>query len=250
MKLFFCKPKYIGDALLVTGAVRAARRAHPEAEIWVAVREGTQGILEGCPDIDRIVTLSKPKEHGRTSPGWLRDLRIVLRLRRERFDHAFELSDGDRGRFVTALCGASRIHANAFFLKSALWRRVFGGAINEDYTALPRAEWDYRTVAKALGISAPAPAPVFERSLSDFSAAKTIPLGRPAIFIHPVASVAANLWGADNWAKLIASLTRHHDIILSSGPAAHEIALCKNILEKLGTPSGVHFTGAAYAGRL
>ena len=44
-KLLFIKLKHIGDALLLTPTLTAARAACPQAQIWVVVRKGSEGIL-------------------------------------------------------------------------------------------------------------------------------------------------------------------------------------------------------------
>jgi len=70
MRLLFVKPKHIGDILLLTPTLAATRAAHPDAEIWVIVREGTEGILAGCPAIDHLITAPAPEiKTGRGQTG-------------------------------------------------------------------------------------------------------------------------------------------------------------------------------------
>ena len=61
MRLLFVKLKHIGDSLLLTPTLAAVRAMYPQAEIWVVVREGSQGILSGCPAIDRLLTVAAPE---------------------------------------------------------------------------------------------------------------------------------------------------------------------------------------------
>ena len=49
MRILLIKPKQIGDSLILTPTITAIKRAHPEAEIWVVVRRGCEGILAGLP---------------------------------------------------------------------------------------------------------------------------------------------------------------------------------------------------------
>ena len=58
MRILLIKPKQIGDSLILTPTITAIKRAHPEAEIWVLVRRGCEGILAGCPGIARTLTLA------------------------------------------------------------------------------------------------------------------------------------------------------------------------------------------------
>src|SRR5438034_1220715 len=45
----------IGDALLTTPLIRSLRRAWPDAKIDVLTYPGPAGIIEGNPDIDRVI---------------------------------------------------------------------------------------------------------------------------------------------------------------------------------------------------
>ena len=47
----------IGDLLLTTPLIRSLRRAWPKASIDVLVLPGTRGIVEGNPDIGRIIVM-------------------------------------------------------------------------------------------------------------------------------------------------------------------------------------------------
>ena len=59
MRILLLKPKHIGDSLLLTPTIVALKRARPGAEIWVVVRRGCEGILAGCPEIDRLLTIAR-----------------------------------------------------------------------------------------------------------------------------------------------------------------------------------------------
>ena len=47
----------LGDVLLTTPLVRALKRGLPGARIDMLVFRGTEGILAGNPDIDRIIAI-------------------------------------------------------------------------------------------------------------------------------------------------------------------------------------------------
>src|SRR5579863_3676013 len=106
MRLLFIKPKEIGDSLILTPTLKAAKQAYPESEIWVMVRRGCEGILAGCPEIDRLVALSGVERKERTSRDIWKDLQVLRRLRSVHFDLVFELSDGHRGRLFAILTQA------------------------------------------------------------------------------------------------------------------------------------------------
>lgn len=236
MKLLFIKPKRIGDALLLTGTIRWVKLRHPGAIIHVVVRQGTEDILAGCPEIDAVHLVPGNSEN-RGTRGLSDALTLVRRLRRERFDHAIELGDADRGRILAVLSGARNRHANATFFCSFLWRRLFSRAESIDIAGLHRAEWDMRVTCSALGIPAGPCTPVFDRSLADFTWVDSLRLRRDPVFVHPVASRPGKMWTSDKWVELLRAVVgAGHPVILGAGPSPQERAYVRGIADSLRSP--------------
>ena len=78
----------IGDVLLSTPLIRSLRRAWPQAQLEVLVFAGTEGILQGNPDIDRIISVPQ-----RLSLSG--SLKLLAKLWRK-YDLALSLMAGDR----------------------------------------------------------------------------------------------------------------------------------------------------------
>ena len=74
MRILLIKPKHIGDTLLLTPTILAIKAAQPEAEIWVLVRRGCEGVLAGCPAITRILTLAGVEKNDRHPGDFRREL--------------------------------------------------------------------------------------------------------------------------------------------------------------------------------
>jgi heptosyltransferase-3 len=110
----------LGDVLFATALTASLRRAFADAVIEVLVFDGTQGILAGNPDIDRIITVP-PRGAGRGA-GW-RSLALALRLA-GRYHLAVSTQSGDRPTLFALLAG--RRHAGPVDAgrKGALRRRV------------------------------------------------------------------------------------------------------------------------------
>jgi predicted lipopolysaccharide heptosyltransferase III len=92
------KLRYIGDVLLATPTVRAIKAARPDVRVTMMVNRGTEGLLSGNPDLDEIMVLDK----GSLTAQW----RLIVELRRRRFDTVIDLTDGDRSAFLSRISGA------------------------------------------------------------------------------------------------------------------------------------------------
>jgi heptosyltransferase-3 len=234
MRLLFVKLKHIGDSLLLTPALTAARRRYPAAEIWVVVRRGCEGILAGCPAIDRVCTSAAPERSNRPALGWLADLRLIRSLRQTGFDYAFELSDGDRGRLMVWLSRARTRCANAGPRPLPIWWRP---TINRPsafvWTGRHRVEKDFFTVDDALPLGPDIPPLAFARERAEpWPPADRL---RDFIVVHPGTRWRRKRWPAAKWLALGADLlARAPHLVISAGPDAAEVGLADTLAQALG----------------
>ncbi|MHB8346979.1 MAG: glycosyltransferase family 9 protein [Acidiferrobacterales bacterium] len=91
----------IGDVLLTTPLIRSLRHAWPEARIDVLVFENTEGILNGNPDINRVLT-APVRRH------FWNHLRFLVRLFRK-YDLAMTTQTGDRPTLYAWVSGKQRV---------------------------------------------------------------------------------------------------------------------------------------------
>nr|WP_315241025.1 glycosyltransferase family 9 protein [uncultured Albidiferax sp.] len=84
--------RQIGDVLLTTPLIHAARQQWPDAEIDVIGLAGTLGMLEGNPDIHVLITTQPSK-------GW-RDTLAVLKTIWKRYDLALVTQPSDRAHLI------------------------------------------------------------------------------------------------------------------------------------------------------
>ena len=230
MRLLFIKPKHIGDTLLLTPTLKAARAVHPNAEIWVLIREGCENILSGCPDIDHIVVTGSSK---------IEDVKTILKFRKQNFDYAFELSGSDRGRTFCLLSGAQTKCTNETVrLLPRFWSNRFDVKSSFNWEFRHAVEKDYYTVSAALQLNEPIPPLVFDPELTkecEFSNLENFAI------IHPSTRWKRKRWPVDNWAKLGRELlTRFDHLVVSCGPDKDERAQAAHLANILGT--NVHST--------
>src|SRR5579863_750430 len=118
----------LGDVVLSLPAVRALRRAYPDARIDMLVLGATAGILAGQPGIDRVLTFDPYFWRARAAllnpAAWRHARAMLTALRSARYDLAISIS-GDIASILTRLSGARRrvgyaAEAYPFMLTDAL----------------------------------------------------------------------------------------------------------------------------------
>ncbi len=201
----------IGDVLLTTPLIRSLRRALPDAAIDVLVFDGTDGILKGNPDIDRIITMP-------ARPSVIESAGLALQLWR-RYDLAVSTQSGDRPTFFAFAGGRCRAGLIATdgswlgrWLKSLVLQQRTPAVEN-----IHRVERALR-LADAIGIA---------RVPELVCPAATMPSGVTAgeryAVIHASPMFAYKEWTRDGWRALAAGLEqRGLAVVAIGGPGEAE----------------------------
>lgn len=226
MRILFTKLRHIGDNLLVTPIIVATKQRHPDAEIWLAVRRSTEGILAGCPEIDRIVTTARPEESRRSWKDRLADASTFAQIARTSFDYAFELGDNDRGRMLVA---ASMARVRGAHLGSpglnAFWQRIFSDIVRRDLSSMHQVERDYLVPKRTLGLSEEIPPLRFDDSATRPWAGPFDPDKEEFAIVHAATRWESKAWPLERWRKTIeAILDFTPRVIVSCGPDQEEVA--------------------------
>jgi heptosyltransferase-3 len=235
MRILLIKPKQIGDSLVLTPTIVAIRQAHPEAEIWVVVRRGCEGILAGCPEIARILTVAAVEKRDRRAADFWLGLKTIGQIATTRFDFAFELGDGTRGRNLARIAAArKRVSVQpdeAWALEAA---RKAGCAISTfDWHARHRVEKDFYTVSEFLPLPEPAPPMRFDESARKPWA----PAGALTGFcvVQVGSRQGYNRWHREGWRDVCrAMLDRFAHVVVTCGPVDYEREEAAWLCEQLG----------------
>ena len=195
----------LGDVLLTTPLVHALRRGIPGARIDVLVFRGTEGMLAGNPDIDRVIAIAE-------RPGLAAMARLIGQLWR-RYDLALSTQTGDRPTFLAVIAGRFRVGLVA--KNAAGWKRR---ALDLCVTAAPDLHrvLELQRLAGALGIDAP-PEIVLPRS-------STPPVARPRYAVlHANPAYRIRRWTDAGWRALAHALhERGLSVVVTGGPSAAE----------------------------
>ncbi len=235
MRILLIKPKQIGDSLILTPTIRAIKIGYPDAEIWVVVRRGCEGILAGCPDIARLLTVAPVEKSDRRVGDWWKELRNIWQLAWTRFDFAFELGDGNRGRSLVRRASAKRRYS---VLPGDVSRRLraekAGCQISSfDWQTCHRVEKDFHSVSEFLPLPMPIPALQFERSATKaWEAGATL---TEFAVVQIGSRQGFNRWHRDGWREVCrALLERFPEVVISCGPVAHEVEEAAWLQQELG----------------
>lgn len=202
----------IGDVLLSTPLARSLKHAWPEAELDALVLPGTQGALEGNPDIARIIAL--PQRVGLF--GFLSQLRGLWR----RYDLAVSPLPTDRARLYCWAAGRVRVG-------------VLRPEAKERGKALLLDRWttfddlDTHTVSMGLQLAGLLDIqPCFEvvpphRETQTSAAMDT---GQSFAVLHPYPKFNYKMWHLEGWIELVRWLqARGLHVVLTGGPETAEL---------------------------
>lgn len=238
----------IGDVVLSLPAVRALRRAYPDAKIDMLTLRSTAAILEGeGEDIARVLTFDPGawrRPDGLLRPRtWLDARKLLADLRSARYDLAMSVS-GDIGSILTRLSGAPRRvgyadEAYSWFLTDTLPGGRYQRRQHEVRYVLDLAQ-------RAGGIVEPGDELLTLHVAQDAASSMRASLESARVRLHrrgPTISLhtgarngQAKRWPPEYFAALSERLVRDLDalVVLVGGPAEQSIA--RAISSRLDTP--------------
>jgi heptosyltransferase-3 len=235
----------LGDVLLTTPLVRSLRRAWPDCRIDILVYAASASVLEGNPDIDRV--LVEPRSSG----AWARG-RLALGLLR-RYDLSISTLYSDRPHIYALLASSQRVNVVPPFNEpgAALKRRLSAGwsmlALGENH-----AVDEYLRLADVLGVaraSEVVPPRTTTTAAIDALLGPTWREQRIAV-VHPLPMYRYKEWTDVGWRVAIEYLVQQHGlrVVVSGGPVDAERSRVAGLVSAL--PAATASSVVDAAGRL
>jgi lipopolysaccharide heptosyltransferase II len=238
----------LGDLVLTTPAIRALRLAYPDATIDVLAMPGTASVLDGDPDISRILTCDV--NAWMAPANWLRgdtwrELGAFLRTtHRPHYDLAISVC-GDIGGVVTRLTGARHRVGYA----GEAYPHFMTDPVPGKRYLTPQHEVRYvLDLARAAGgkvdeveqrptLSVKPDARVTIHHILQEEREKIGARG-PIVAIHPGArNGTAKRWPMRHYAELGDRLSRELDAFVVVTGAPNELALSHEIMRRMTAPA-------------
>lgn len=196
----------IGDTVLATPSLRALRRFVPGARIDVLLEDWVAPLLEGSPDVDRVVTVRRKSQSSR--------LAVARRLRAEDYDVAYNLHGGSTAVLLVRASGArhrvgyadyayASLHNHAAPPSAELWGRKKTHSAEQQlalmgWTGVPVTD----RPASHLAVLPEASASVARRLREGAGLAD----GQAFALVHPAAAFETKTWAAGNFARVVEHL--------------------------------------------
>ena len=222
----------IGDVLLTAPLIRSIKDAWPAAHIDLLVFMGTESVLAGDPDIDRIIVAP-------SSVKW-RFIRQMWRI----YDLAISTSPSDRPTLYAWCAGKTRIGVMTDGLKS-VWKRALLNAV------VPFDNIDLHTVvqnlrlADLLGLPRRFDIPIEWSAQDEAAIAGVFPEFSRTKFavMHLYPKFTYKMWHLDQWQALARWLNSRGLVVVLTGSADNEeINYVRRFAESV-SPSPVNLAG-------
>ena len=218
--------RQIGDVLLTTPLIDAAKRRWPAAQIDVLGFAGTLAILRGNPQIHELIEVP-------AGSGWLQSLALIRRLWR-RYDLALVAQYSDRAHLYGAVAARTRSGLILKRRSTGWWKRLLlDHAVvvdeNQSHAVLEKLRLlePWSAPADAVRVqappAAPLPADIGQRLRDGY------------VVLHVPTLVRYKLWPIEHQVTLVRALLGDGwQVVLSGGPSAGDRARTAEVLRGVG----------------
>lgn len=223
-KILVIALRHLGDVLLITPLIHSMRLAYPQAEIDVLVYHNTTAILEGNPDINRIITTHlRPKR---------KDYQILLPQIFRRYNWSVITQTGDRPFVYGCLAAKKRLAVVAPKHQKGWWKRFFFSRWTEFDNENTHTVLQLLKLVDLLNI--PRHYALIPPQANNTPASCPLSITGDYAVIHPHPMWHFKRWTINGWIE-----TAHYlqqlglKVVLSGGPGTDELAYVNSIYPHL-----------------
>ena len=233
-RILITRTDRMGDVVLSLPAIKAARKAFPDAYIAVMVQPRIDDLLKGNPYIDEVIVYDKNKKH----KGIFNNISFIKQLRSKRFDTALILHTTKRINLICFLTGIprrigyARGKADFFLTDKVVYTKKLGEKHEAEYSL---------DILRYLGTEPEFSNPVIYIQNDDEKKAEKILEGLDVnisekfAILHPGASCASKMWPLENFAKTGDMLIKDLKIKVMINLAPDQAALGEKVRDMMNS---------------
>ncbi len=222
LKVLIIKLRYIGDTLTLLPVLRAIKQKRPDAQVFLMIYKGTEGILAYQKGIDEIITANREEMKRKSLFQRIRyNVKILKDAYQKKFDWVIDLTSSDRSALISLATRApKRIGAP---LGNLLERFAYHELIQGDPKKIHIIDYQLGSLKK-LGFPPQeadmvlfVPDEIEKRIQEQFASVLD---SHPLVVIHPGARRRLRQWRAERFAQIADRLIKSYNahIILLGGP--------------------------------
>jgi heptosyltransferase-3 len=227
-KILIIATRQIGDTLITTPLISAAKRIWPDAQIDFLGYDNSLSMLSGNTDLNIVIgTKSRPK--------FIDYLKQFFQLFK-RYDLAVITQPSDRAYIYGLIAAKHRVGVIPVEPKFNWWKKKISihnvevdyfhqHVITEKLRLLEPFVTEGELFSHPISVGPPKPVNLPSEIQSKLS--------ESFVVIHPTPLTAYKRWPLTNWVKLIESLSENHQIVLSGAPIPQDRELNQAIIDLL-----------------
>ncbi|MDX6613510.1 MAG: heptosyltransferase [Blastocatellia bacterium] len=204
-RVLIVRLRSIGDTVLTTPSLFAARRFLPQAQIDILLEDWVAPVLKGCADVDNIITFQRGSKKER--------FRAARAIRKTGYDVVFNLHGGTTATLLTRASGAKHrvgfghyqyknLHNHLAPPSPELWGRAKLHSVEQQLALLGWTGIPVSDLPMSRLTVTPEAAKIVGQKLREVE----LDENRPFAVIHPAAAFATKQWAADRFARVAEEL--------------------------------------------
>src|SRR4051794_36374363 len=197
MNILFIQLKRIGDLILTTPAIAAARKKYPDAKLTLVISRESEALVPALAHVDQTIVMRRG----------LGDFKNFLKVFRQKFDYCIDFTRNDRSASLTLLSRArKRIVSVRLKRRSKFRRHAYNEFVDHRMHDMHMIEYNLSLI-EPLGITRASPAvelklPADVRTRAN-ELRKRFGIADDFIIFHPGSARSEKFWEAQRWAEVI-----------------------------------------------
>ena len=231
-KILVIKLRHHGDVLLTSPVFSFLSKSLPDVEIDAYIYKDTYPTLEGHPAINRFFLYDRGWKKLSFFKKMVREIKILINIRRQKYDMIINLTEGDRGNFVISLCQPRYSTGMSREGKKNVYTHLVKSCPNPRHTVEKQLD-----VLRCIGLfpSENERDLYFHIPKEDKGAASQLVNGMGEyIVIHAVSRWRFKCLPAQTMAFVVKHLVKQGKrVVFTSGPDKDEMEIVKNIVDMI-----------------